>query len=379
MIDHDYEVFISYRHKPANALAERLYREFQDNYSVNSFRDSEELHFGDFRKQLIRYNKKSRYLVLLLTPGMLDRCNEPGDWITTEISLFLKKRKPIIPILIDGFEFPEAEMLPEEIRGLLNYKCNAFSCCMSNINLAAARIAKHVYSFLRKKWSPMLAQMAINEKDFLSRHRRDEVGGYFYFSALDFRKYLFLFGMQLLYVLLTFNASFQIRRGMEFWYLLFAILSMYLVHFEIKEYDDVEYDHPVSFVDIMLDFSIFKTIQHLYWGFIGWILPFIGIGGVSLLGNVIFSSMFGDGEAFFTATAYTLLILPLIRLGVKLILSFLHLLNSLFSHYPYNFLREFRLQKTLHIAKIVGWCLYGPAIIFCNWLAVYVSAHGGLL
>ena len=114
MIDHDYEVFISYRHKPANTLAEKLYRNLQENYSVNSFRDSEELHFGDFRKQLIRYNKKSRYLVLLLTPGMLDRCNEEGDWIRTEISLFLKKRKPIIPILIDGFTMPDLETLPED-------------------------------------------------------------------------------------------------------------------------------------------------------------------------------------------------------------------------------------------------------------------------
>ena len=370
MIDHDYEVFISYRHRPADALAEKLYRHLQDNYSVNSFRDSEELHFGDFRKQLIRYNKKSRYLLLLLTPAMLDRCNEEGDWIRTEISLFLKKRKPIIPILIDGFTMPDLETLPEDIRGLAQHMDNSFCCSTENLDEAVRKISAHVYKFIRSKWKSQAdIDEARRQKDYLSRHLRDNEGCYFYNSALGFRKYLFLFSAELIFLIFSLRAI-ETGKSLTVLALVFGILSIFLVLFDVKEFDSDLYSHPVSIVDIILDHSIIEVLKNIYHTVLIWIFPFAFFGFSLLLGNLVISSFLSTNDALFEITVYTHVLLPFIRLSVKLIISLLHLLNSLFSHYPSNYLRLTVITKAERILKIIGWSLYGPAIIFCNFLPI---------
>ncbi len=150
-MNQDYEVFISYRHKDCNDLAKELHQEFATVYSVDAFRDEEELHFGDFRKQLRKNNKQSKYLLLLLTPGMLDRCKNEGDWITAEISMFLEKGKPIIPVKMNGFEYPED--IPESIKGLLEHDSNAIVCNFSDPVATARYIAEQAYEKIRAGWS----------------------------------------------------------------------------------------------------------------------------------------------------------------------------------------------------------------------------------
>lgn len=366
--DHDYEVFISYRHNAANHLAEALYNEFQNTYSVNSFRDAEELHFGDFRSQLIKYNKRSNFLVLLLTPNMLDKCKNPGDWITTEISLFLKKKKPIIPILIDGFTFPAAEEMPEEIRGVLNHMHNAFTISTSN-QYAVSLIARHVYNIIRASWKTTALREAIEKKEYLSRHNRENIEGYFYFSALDLRKYILLFIIQLFFAVTVYKLGFPvIANSATGTGLLLSILSVFLIYFDVKEFESSLYDHEVSFIDIVLDHSLIEIVKSCYLSFLLWIFPFLALFGGILLFNTIIDSAMSNGGYYLYATIHVFIVIPLLRFGFKLIISAANLLNSLFSPYPRNYLIYKAINKTEKVFKIIGWSLLVPAIIAANFL-----------
>jgi hypothetical protein len=50
-----------------------------------------------------------------LNPG---RLAQPEDWVRQEIEWALSMNKKIIPIITEGFCFPEAQTLPESIRSL---------------------------------------------------------------------------------------------------------------------------------------------------------------------------------------------------------------------------------------------------------------------
>ena len=385
-IDRDYEVFISYRHLQCNELAEALYDEFQHRYSVNSFRDNEELHFGDFRKQLILNNLRSQCLVLLLTPGMLDRCHDPNDWITKEIHLFLMLHKPIIPVKMNGFEYPDN--LPDKIKGLLKHDKNAIECTFDDPGATAVEIAGKVYEKLRKGWSSQERFTAIENKKYLSRHNT-EVGSYFYDSALEFRKHIFLFVLQVMALIAGVSIGFSkietgwSAMGNEFVPLAFGMISMYLAYFERKKVDHPTLNTDVSFVDILLDHSIFSAVKMIYKGFLIWAIPFalilliIPFAGYTASCFITSNDMSGSNalDMYYITMFYIGVCMPSIRLAYKTLISTVHFLNSIFGRYPKNFRRFVFLEKLQRVILITSRILYVPAIVFCGVLASIT--HGG--
>ncbi|XP_052832606.1 NAD(+) hydrolase sarm1 [Octopus bimaculoides] len=113
------DVFISYRRSNGSQLASLLKVHLQlRGFSV--FLDIERLRAGKFDVGLLKSVQKARNFILVLTPQALDRCigdNERKDWVHREIAAALEHKCNIIP-LMDNFDWPPCEKLPEDIRSV---------------------------------------------------------------------------------------------------------------------------------------------------------------------------------------------------------------------------------------------------------------------
>lgn len=117
-----YDIFISYRREggydTANLIAERL-----RHAGYNVFFDIDTLTSGKFNEQLLDVINACRDFVLVLPENGLDRCVDSEDWIRREVTCALEHRKNIIPVMLDGFAWPD--VIPEEMKELPNYQAVA--------------------------------------------------------------------------------------------------------------------------------------------------------------------------------------------------------------------------------------------------------------
>ncbi|XP_042549280.1 NAD(+) hydrolase SARM1 isoform X1 [Dipodomys spectabilis] len=116
------DVFISYRRNSGSQLASLLKVHLQlHGFSV--FIDVEKLEAGKFEDKLIQSVMGARNFVLVLSAGALDKCmqdHDCKDWVHKEIVTALNCGKNIVPV-IDGFEWPEPQTLPEDMQAVLTF------------------------------------------------------------------------------------------------------------------------------------------------------------------------------------------------------------------------------------------------------------------
>jgi len=116
-----YDIFISYRRKGGYDTAKLLYDRLRmEGYSV-SF-DIDTLEKGDFDKELESRVRDCKDFLAVLNPGIFDRFFLPDhdpkdDWVRREIACALAEHKNIVPIILDGFNWPK-ETLPDDVIGL---------------------------------------------------------------------------------------------------------------------------------------------------------------------------------------------------------------------------------------------------------------------
>ena len=87
-----------------------------DRKRIQGFFDEESLRSGDFNISLLDKIEECEDFVLVLTPGDLDRCSEPKDWVRREFVHALNHKKNIVPILTKGFDWPSS--LPKDMQNL---------------------------------------------------------------------------------------------------------------------------------------------------------------------------------------------------------------------------------------------------------------------
>ena len=112
-----YDIFISYRrssYDTANLIATRLK---SAGYSV--FFDMETLRSGKFNEQLFNVIGTCTDFLLVLPPGALDRCVNEDDWVRLEVLHAMKSKKNIIPVMLNGFQWPET--MPQGLEELCYY------------------------------------------------------------------------------------------------------------------------------------------------------------------------------------------------------------------------------------------------------------------
>jgi HEAT repeat protein len=95
-------VFISYARADGLASAARLFRELADK-QIGAWMDELSVDpYQDFTVEIERNIKSASHVVVCLTPS-LDEPHQPKSWVRREILYALNQRKPIIPLLLQGF------------------------------------------------------------------------------------------------------------------------------------------------------------------------------------------------------------------------------------------------------------------------------------
>lgn len=113
-----YDIFISYRRSSydlANLIATRLK---SAGYSV--FFDIEALRSGKFNEQLYEVIDNCKDFISVLPPEALDRCVNEDDWVRLEICRAMEKDKNIVPVMLNGFTWPDP--MPKGMEELCNYQ-----------------------------------------------------------------------------------------------------------------------------------------------------------------------------------------------------------------------------------------------------------------
>lgn len=112
-------IFISYRRDGGDGLAGRV-RDALRSRGFRVFLDVEDLKTGKFNTALYAEIDRCSDVIIILSPGALDRCFNEGDWVRLEIAYALKSKKNIVPVFGRNFEFPQTP-LPEDINELPYY------------------------------------------------------------------------------------------------------------------------------------------------------------------------------------------------------------------------------------------------------------------
>lgn len=111
-----FDAFISYRRSNGYLMAYFI-RDRLKEKGITCFLDVENDKPGRFDSTIKSAIQSSTHFILVLSPNALDRCSDSRDWIRKEIMLAIKEKKNIIPVMFDGFKWPEIwdEKIPKEI------------------------------------------------------------------------------------------------------------------------------------------------------------------------------------------------------------------------------------------------------------------------
>ena len=118
------KIFISYRRKHGDAVAFLLHEKLT-NLGYKTFYDIDSINNGRFDEKIYDYMEQSDNVIVVLSPNALDRCVNEADWLRKEIACAIKNKKNIIPVVMEGFDWPES--LPEDINSLRYYNAVTLS------------------------------------------------------------------------------------------------------------------------------------------------------------------------------------------------------------------------------------------------------------
>ena len=121
MSESDKSVFISYRRKLGAGWARAILQDLKA-HGYDVFVDVESIDSGSFERVILNQIEARAHFLLILTPGSLDRCSEPDDWLTREIQHAIKLQRNIVPLTLEQFSFANhAQSLPAALAPLTKY------------------------------------------------------------------------------------------------------------------------------------------------------------------------------------------------------------------------------------------------------------------
>ncbi len=101
-------VFLSYRRKPSEYMAWAIYQ-FLTYRGFDVFLDVETINSGAFSRVILSQIDARAHFIPIITHGTLDRCVNEGDWVRREIEYAIATKRNIVPIMMNGFTYRDAE------------------------------------------------------------------------------------------------------------------------------------------------------------------------------------------------------------------------------------------------------------------------------
>lgn len=120
-----YDIFISYKRRGTSSATAAYLYELLIKKGYNVFFDRKEMRSGKFDEQLLEHITNAQDIIILLEETSLASCFSEiedyyqTDWFCREVMHALSfKDKNIIPLLLNGYNMPEADVLPPEMKEL---------------------------------------------------------------------------------------------------------------------------------------------------------------------------------------------------------------------------------------------------------------------
>ena len=135
------DIFISYRRDGGDVMAKYLYNLLKGE-GYNVFYDFETLSSGRFGDVLTKHIEECNDFVLILSKNIFKDKNPETDWVQKEIHKALAHNKNIIPVQLNGFDFPKTEELgdySEDLRAIFELN-----------SVVATNIGKFSFNDLKK-------------------------------------------------------------------------------------------------------------------------------------------------------------------------------------------------------------------------------------
>jgi hypothetical protein len=114
--------FLSFRWETGSDLARVIHAEFLA-LGMHSYFDLQHIRASRFDEKMLLEIERAANFILILGPGALDRCADPADWLRQETAHAIRTERNVVPILMQGFRFPEPHHVPSDLAELPRYNC----------------------------------------------------------------------------------------------------------------------------------------------------------------------------------------------------------------------------------------------------------------
>ncbi len=116
-------VFISYHRDAAGKAFARSIKQELTHRGYDAFLDVDDIAAGDWAKQILTQVPKRAHFLLLVTPGALDACSNPEDWIRREFALARDRSRNIVPVFEESVDIAKLrQQCPSAMQGIFDFQ-----------------------------------------------------------------------------------------------------------------------------------------------------------------------------------------------------------------------------------------------------------------
>jgi len=152
------KVFISYRRQDTAASAVGIGQYLENEFGrKNVYVDVDTQAGAKYATVIEKRLAECKVLLVLIGPDWL-KLQKPNDWVQREIVYALRRDITVIPVLINGAQLPDKELLPDDIQGLLDHQ--AASVSLAGFRHEMAGLVRDIRSIRTPKPWRLLGAMA---------------------------------------------------------------------------------------------------------------------------------------------------------------------------------------------------------------------------
>lgn len=154
MIEKSNAVFISYRRRYGGMLALALHQHLSQIHGIDAFFDIENIRAGQFDTIILSQIRARPYFIVVLTPGTLEHCIEPDDWLKREIQEALSAKRRIVPVYTPEFNFEDCDRFLPGASGEQLRRYQAVELPLKYFKFAVEQLAKEYLVPIDTKVTP---------------------------------------------------------------------------------------------------------------------------------------------------------------------------------------------------------------------------------